>query len=110
VSDTLTTALVITLIGMSLVFGAILLFWALMSALVRLTGERATAVADAEVDAGPAAERALKERAALVAVAVALACEAGEGPQPFPLPPTALVSTWQAVMRSRLLGQRGDVR
>ena len=109
----MTTALVITLVGMGLVFGAILLFWLFMSVLVRLAGRRAEAPAGGEMDGAEPAERdeeALRERAALAAVSVALALGAEEGPKPFPLPPTALVSTWQAVMRSKQLGERGQVR
>jgi Na+-transporting methylmalonyl-CoA/oxaloacetate decarboxylase gamma subunit len=109
-ADTLTTALLITLMGMGLVFGSILLFWALMSALVRVTADRSPARGEARPEEPAIAERALKERAALAAVAVALAREAEAGPQPFPLPPTALVSTWQAVLRAKQLGQRGAVR
>jgi Na+-transporting methylmalonyl-CoA/oxaloacetate decarboxylase gamma subunit len=109
----LTTALVITLVGMGLVFGAILLFWLFMSVLVRFAGRRDEAPGVAETGRGESAaldEEALRERAALAAVSVALALDAEAGPKPFPLPPTALVSTWQAVMRSKQLGERGQVR
>jgi Na+-transporting methylmalonyl-CoA/oxaloacetate decarboxylase gamma subunit len=109
-ADALMTALLITLIGMGLVFGSILLFWALMSVLVRVTADWSPATAEAPSGGADAAEREWKERAALAAVAVALAREAEAGPQPFPLPPTALVSTWQAVLRAKQLGQRGAVR
>jgi hypothetical protein len=96
----------ITLIGMGLVFGAILLFWGLMAVLVQAAADREPPVA---------ADRALKQQAAALAVAVALAeaaQAAAEPPAPNvpPLPPTALVSAWQAVMRANQLGQRGPVR
>jgi len=98
---------------MGLVFGAILLFWLFMSVLVRYAGRRSEATDMAE--AGPqetarGEEEELRQRAALAAVSAALALASEEGPKPFPLPPTALVSTWQAVMRSRQLGERGQVR
>jgi Na+-transporting methylmalonyl-CoA/oxaloacetate decarboxylase gamma subunit len=55
----------------------------------------------------------LKRRAALAAVAVALAYDRAQdlrsGPKPFPLPPTVLVSTWQAVRRAAELSNKGMV-
>ncbi len=94
-------SLQITLVGMGLVFAAILLLWALMAVLVRLTAERGPQ--------GGVAERQLRERAAAVAVAAALE-RARQAPAQFPLPPTAFVSAWQAVMRAGRLRQRGPVR
>lgn len=109
----MTTALLITLVGMGLVFGAILLFWLFMSVLVRYAGRRDEAVSHPEAGVEEAAttdDEALRQWAALAAVSVALALESEVGPKPFPLPPTALVSTWQAVMRSKQLGERGQLR
>lgn len=104
-------SLLITVVGMGLVFGAIILFWLVMSALVRVTGDRIPASVEGEEDAqAEAMGQELRRKAALAAVAVALASEIQEQPKPFPLPPTALVSTWQAVMRSKLIGQRGTMR
>ena len=111
------TVLIITLVAMGLVFAAVLAFWALMVVLVRLTSngqaagqqEQGPSSSLTELDGG-AKETELRRRAAVAAVAFALACESGDEPQPFPMPPTALVSTWQAVLRARLLGQRGSVR
>jgi hypothetical protein len=100
-SANLFIAIQITVIGMSLVFGAILLLWLLMSLLVRLT---------AGADGAAAAERDRRRRAALAAVAVALARREGAGPRPFPLPPTALVSAWQAVSRANHLRRGGRER
>lgn len=104
------TSLLIALIGMGLIFGAIVLFWLLTRILVRITSSRAGSKVVTEVSSDEDAERDLKQRAALVAVTIALASEADEGPKPFPVPPTALVSTWQAVRRANQLGQRGAVR
>lgn len=109
----MTTALVITLVGMGLVFGAILLFWLFMSVLVSYAGRRRESPGTAETELKESTagdEEGVRQRAALAAVAVALALADEAGPKPFPLPPTALVSTWQAVMRSKQLGERGQVR
>jgi Na+-transporting methylmalonyl-CoA/oxaloacetate decarboxylase gamma subunit len=115
-------ALQISLIGMSLVFGAIVLLWAVMTGLVRATEEKPVAEARAApaspggADQAPALSenaQVLKHRAALVAVAVALAQQRAAArvvPHAFPLPSTAQVSTWQSVMRSQQLKQRGPVR
>lgn len=104
--DNLITALEITLVGMALVFGAIVLLWGAMALLMRLTAEHAAAEQDARDE-----ELALKRRAAIAAVAVALACEQDETlPHAFPLPPTAIVTAWQAVQRGRLLSEKGPQR
>ncbi len=104
--DNLSLSLQITVIGMGLVFAAILLLWGMMAALVRLTPDRAEAGSEAEPEA-PAAEQERKRRAAAAAVAVALAQADTTLPHEFPEPPTAIVSAWQAVQRSRQLSQRG---
>jgi Na+-transporting methylmalonyl-CoA/oxaloacetate decarboxylase gamma subunit len=116
----LTTSLLLTVVGMGLVFGAILLFWLFMSVLVRLVagvpdgekGAREAAAMDAAAMRRAAAhEVEMRRRAAMVAALAALAmAEEEAAPGRFPLPPTALVSTWQAVMRSRQLAERGWVR
>jgi Na+-transporting methylmalonyl-CoA/oxaloacetate decarboxylase gamma subunit len=93
----------ITLIGMGLVFLAIILLWFIMMLMVRLTATpKKEEIISQEAD--------LKRRAAIAAVSVALAHQANTVPREFPLPPTALVSAWQAVMRSRMLNKRGPVR
>lgn len=55
-------------------------------------------------------ERENKRQAAATAVALALALEAEARPHVPPMPPTAIVSAWQAVMRSNILDKRGSVR
>ncbi len=108
-SENLIIALQITLVGMGLVFAAILLLWGIMALLVRLTAR--SVEAEAEQKRATLTELERKQRAAAAAVAVALAqvAEASE-PHEFPLPPTALVSAWQAVMRTRILNKRGPTR
>lgn len=104
----LSLTLVITAVGMGLVFAAILLLWGVMVLLVRLAGERDhTLTAQAEPDM---AELEMKRRAAAAAVAIALASGDDGEPHEFPLPPTALVSAWQAVNRGRMMNKRGQVR
>jgi Na+-transporting methylmalonyl-CoA/oxaloacetate decarboxylase gamma subunit len=97
-------ALQITLIGMSIVFGCILLLWLLMTLLVRWTSRNKSAEAELE----PQNER--KRRAAVAAVSVALARQTGSEPQAFPLPQTTIVSAWQAVTRANHLRRRGPLR
>jgi sodium pump decarboxylase gamma subunit len=107
-AENLYNALLITVLGMGLVFAAILLLWGLMALIVRLAPERQPAQEETEA-AASSLER--KRQAAAIAVAVALAQhEAGNEPHEFPLPPTAIVSAWQAVMRSKMLNKRGPVR
>ena len=107
-TETLSLALQLTLIGMSLVFGAIVLLWLVMLLLVQLTAEREPG-ADAPILAA-GDERELQQRAAAAAVAIALAQAGDATSRPFPLPPTAFVSAWQAVTRSNKLRQRGPLR
>jgi Na+-transporting methylmalonyl-CoA/oxaloacetate decarboxylase gamma subunit len=103
----ISNTLLITLIGMGLVFSVILLIWGLMALLVRLVKDPIKEKADTE---DWLLEEELKQRAAVAAVGAALARETSFEPHEFPLPPTAFVSAWQAVMRSRILHRRGPVR
>lgn len=100
-------ALLITAIGMGLVFAAILLLWGLMALLVRVTTREVSAEQPLPFEPETAANTDLKHRAAAAAVAVALSEAAQPTVHAFPLPPTALVSAWQAVMRSSHLRERG---
>ena len=104
-SENLLIALQITLIGMSLVFGVIVVLWIVMSLLVRLTTPRAGPIEEAATP-GPVDQSDVKRRAAIAAVSVALAHELTPQLHEFPEPPTAIVSAWQAVQRSRYLTQR----
>lgn len=88
-------------IGLALVFGAILLLWAGMAALARITALRPPNPALAEQD---------EDRLRAAAAAAALVVVRARQMHAFPLPPTALVSAWQAVRRSAQLRQRGPVR
>jgi Na+-transporting methylmalonyl-CoA/oxaloacetate decarboxylase gamma subunit len=102
-TENLSEALQITVIGMVLVFAGIIALWLMMRILMRLTAEQAEQEAQARAD-----EHDIKQRAAVAAVAVLLAREQdAELPHAFPLPPTAIVTAWQAVQRGRLLSQKG---
>ena len=101
-SSSLILSLSITLIGMGLVFGAIVLLWGLMSLLTRVLAEREAANEPRDES------REKKARAAAVAVAVALAEQAQSRIGHFPMPNTALVSAWQLGMRTRQMYQKGN--
>lgn len=112
-SEPLVVALQIALIGMTLVFMSILLFWLIISLLVKATTERVVepvATGNPVDSANDEAEQARKRQAAATAVALALALEADTQPHVLPAPPTPIVSAWQAVMRSSILDKRGSVR
>jgi Na+-transporting methylmalonyl-CoA/oxaloacetate decarboxylase gamma subunit len=104
-SENLLIALQITLIGMSLVFGVIVVLWLMMSLLVRLTTQREKPLKQATAP-NLADPSNLKRRAAIAAVSVALAHELTPQLHEFPEPPTSMVSAWQAIQRSRYLTQR----
>jgi len=104
--NNLNIAIQITAIGMSLVFAAIILLWGFMALLVRLVRSPADLKSTISRE-----ELERKQRAAAVAVTLGLSLkEKSFEPQEFPLPPTALVSAWQAVMRTSMLGKRGSRR
>lgn len=103
-----TIVLVMTGLGMGLVFMMIMLLWGLIALLAKGFSENPKALGDTIASTGSTIDR--KRQAAAVAVAAALAREGISGPHEFPLPPTALVSAWQAVMRSEMLKKRGHNR
>jgi Na+-transporting methylmalonyl-CoA/oxaloacetate decarboxylase gamma subunit len=95
----------ITILGMGLVFGVIILLWGLINLIVKLTQKKThqdVVMSEAE------GER--KKRAAIAAITIALASELDTQPHVFPLPSTVIVSAWQAVMRGKMLNKRGSVR
>lgn len=114
-------ALWITLIGMGLLFVALLIVWGLMELGVRLTAKSALAeeaAAAEEEGAGeeeisapePAGASVLRQRAAAAAVAVALATQAdhsirGKG-ELVVGPAETMTSAWQAVLRGTQLNRQ----
>lgn len=107
----LTTSLLITLVGMGMVFAIIVLLWGLIALVANLGGRMSRAMAVRE---DPELENRRLAAGVAVATALALAAESesiqSDAVNPFPLPATAVVSPWQAVMRSKILNRRGSVR
>lgn len=106
----LSIAIQITVVGMGLVFAAIILLWGLMALLVKVLPEES---APQSLEVAPDSEGAAnaKRRAAVAAVAVAMALAKESKPAvQMALPPTATVSAWQAAMRTNRLKLRGPVR
>jgi sodium pump decarboxylase gamma subunit len=120
----LVTSLWITLIGMGLVFIAILLLWGLMEGLMRLAphlgadeSEEGEGEEEGEAEAAPEALPAgdRKKRAAAAAVAIAMALRR---PSARKLSASSGGSAWQAVTRASQLNHpthitrksRGSVR
>jgi Na+-transporting methylmalonyl-CoA/oxaloacetate decarboxylase gamma subunit len=106
----------ISLLGMGLVFGAILLLWGVLALLVYLTTEHPpqeettqTEPANEAVAAPAIPSRDARARAAAAAVAIALALNtpppASDSETPGRLP-TNVVSAWQAVTRATALNAR----
>ena len=88
---------------MGLVFLTNGILWLFMHGLVNIF-----AVSEKEIEA--ATENVNKEIAAIIATSIALAERDQLQVSKFPLPPTAIVSAWQAVLRSNILSKRGHIR
>jgi Na+-transporting methylmalonyl-CoA/oxaloacetate decarboxylase gamma subunit len=103
-------SLQVTLVGMGLVFAAILLLWLMIQLLVANTAERQTAAPPAATAEAEAGERELRRRAAVAAVSLALAEQQASTAHPLSTPPTALVSAWQLGRRTRQMYEKGSHR
>jgi sodium pump decarboxylase gamma subunit len=111
--ENLSLAVQITVVGMGLVFAAIMLLWIVMDGLVRLARDRHASASPGESELpapAPAPERELMRQAAAIAVAVALARQAEAQIRAFPISQPDAVTAWQAVTRARQLIQRGGRR
>jgi Na+-transporting methylmalonyl-CoA/oxaloacetate decarboxylase gamma subunit len=98
--ENLGTALWITLIGMGLVFVAILVLWGLMALLVRVTRDKPQEILTSDSISKPIESNSdLKAKAAAVAVAVALASAPSMVQGKFQ-PPSDTVSAWQSANRN----------
>jgi sodium pump decarboxylase gamma subunit len=102
--NNLILALEITVVGMGLVFAALILIWWMMALLTRLTAEKEAPAGDTASAVPESDERA---QAAALAVAIAMAEHQLSQAHPLKDPPTAIVSAWQLGMRSRQLSQKG---
>ena len=104
-------ALQITVLGMFLIFVAMALLWTLLSLFVFILAKMQEK--DPNIEKVSAQEEDLelmRQRAVAIAVSTAIHQRASAGPGRFPLPPTAIVSAWQAVLRSQILSKRGVIR
>jgi Na+-transporting methylmalonyl-CoA/oxaloacetate decarboxylase gamma subunit len=95
----------ITLLGMGIVFGAIILLWGMMTLLTWLLADKEPAEESAPEPA-PVIETDARARAVAVAVALALA-ESEHTAHPLETPPTQIISAWQLGMRTRRLVEKG---
>jgi sodium pump decarboxylase gamma subunit len=102
--NNLILALEITVVGMGLVFAALVLIWWMMALLTRFTAEKEASASEA---VSATSENDEKARAAAIAVAIAMAEHQLSQAHPLHDPPTAIVSAWQLGMRSRQLSQKG---
>jgi len=96
-----TQALEVALLGLLLVPVIMAVFWGGMALLTRLTTRpepQAKDAVDSQVEA-------FLEQVAIAGAASAVQLDASPRPA-FPLPPTALVSAWQAVMRAEQLRRK----
>jgi Na+-transporting methylmalonyl-CoA/oxaloacetate decarboxylase gamma subunit len=104
-NEILSITLQMSLIGMSLVFAALLILWGVMELMMFLGS-----LPREKKEAPQESAQARKRQAAAIAVAMALSEQKEQTIQEFPLPATAIVSAWQAVMRASNLSKRGPTR
>jgi Na+-transporting methylmalonyl-CoA/oxaloacetate decarboxylase gamma subunit len=104
-------ALEITLLGMGLVFAAIILLWGMIKLLTFFTTEKSASSrpepARPDLLGTTPTDEELRIRAAAVAVAIALAEQQASSAHPLRTPPTAIISAWQLGMRTRQMYQKG---
>lgn len=121
-NPTMSAALWITLIGMGLVFIALLLLWGLMALIVNITAKQAEAESageapdtdEAQPMDTPVAQSGAAAKAAALAVVVALAMQKKGQVQAAPEHPALLArqpdgepfSAWQSVLRANRLTQK----
>jgi Na+-transporting methylmalonyl-CoA/oxaloacetate decarboxylase gamma subunit len=102
-------ALQISVVGMGIVFAALILIWGMMALLTWLTAEKEAFPAEQISAADGSAARSIEERAQAAAIAVTIAMAEHQLSQahPLPAPPPSIVSAWQLGMRTRQLSQKG---
>jgi len=101
----LALALEITVLGMGIVFAAIILIWWMMALLTKFTADKEVHTNDASP--APRVEVNEKAQAAAIGVAIAMAEHQLSQAHPLPTPPTTIVSAWQLGMRTRQLSEKG---
>ena len=107
-TSNLTLAIQITVLGMGLVFAAILVLWLMMTLLTALTADKEYASDSPKVASVPESE--FLAQAAALGVAMAIAEQQLSAAHPLAEPPTAIVSAWQLGMRTRQMTQKGGRR
>ena len=108
--EALMQSLWITLAGMAIVFSAIIVLWIGIALLMKFTKDKVSEPNTTLVSNEMENLRKRKAAAAAVAYALSIPKNSPHTLLQFPLPPTALVSAWQAVMRSNIFSKRGRVR
>jgi sodium pump decarboxylase gamma subunit len=106
-SEIFSQSLWITLIGMGLVFAALVLLAGLMSAMTRLFRDQETLTPSPSPEGGEENNED-KARAAALAVAVALANQAQSTARPLNPPRPAIIGAWQLGMRTRQMTDKGN--
>ncbi len=115
-SETITQSLWISLLGMGLVFAALVLLAGLMSAMTRIFRDREAltpspfAKHPRGAPDGRGEESENKARAAALAVAVALAEQAQSTARPLNPARPAIIGAWQLGMRTRQMTQKGEMK
>jgi len=104
--NALTLSLLITLLGMGIVFGTIVILWGLMVMLTKVLADKNDASDSPKL--ASTMEKEHKAQAAALAVAIALAEQEHSTARPLSIPQTALVSAWQLGMRTRQMYQKGE--
>ncbi|MCJ7535403.1 MAG: OadG family protein [Anaerolineales bacterium] len=110
----ISTGLLITGIGMGLVFAVIILLWGLMALLVRVTSPNRKADLPGQIELEPAGNETDlslsldKYKAAAAAVAYAINLRSGHLPGKLDASPTNLSSNWQAAARTRLINNQNN--
>jgi Na+-transporting methylmalonyl-CoA/oxaloacetate decarboxylase gamma subunit len=103
-------SLLMTLIGMGLVFLGIILLWGTMALLMALLSRKPDEEEqgeEAQEECASGSDTALKQQAAAIAAAVALAMASTSNAW-VSSEPTENVSPWQAVLRAGRLNQRSQ--
>lgn len=110
-SDLLFQGLIITGIGMGLVFVAIVFLWGLMALMVRLDSrikQAEAVVSSSTMDGTEPSDLSAKYQAAAAAVAVAIACQKGQAVFPD-LVSRETATAWKQIKRAQVLQEKTRV-
>lgn len=104
-TSNLETALQITALGMGLVFLGIVIIWLILVVITVSTTQKTKPTGEKKDDLK---QHDLRAKAASIAVAAVLAKQRQSGVSRFPIPPTALLSARQLIMRTRQLNREAN--